>query len=85
MKKSTNDDFPRWLKIVIAIFKNWKETVGSVFVLITLYLWYFNMITQDKAIFGLALLIAGGFVNSTFDFTGLFRYLGKNKSDENNI
>jgi hypothetical protein len=78
------DDLPRWVKIVMVILKNWKETVGSLFILVTLYLWYFDMITEQKAVFGLVLLVAGGFVNNTIDFIGIFKYLGnyKNKGDD---
>jgi len=83
MKKS--DDLPRWMKIVMVVLKNWKETVGSLFILVTLYMWYFNMITEQKAVFGLILLVAGGFINNTIDFIGFFKYLGnyKNKGDDN--
>jgi hypothetical protein len=78
------DDLPRWVKIVMVVLKNWKETVGSLFILVTLYMWYFNMITEQKAVFGLILLVAGGFINNTIDFIGFFRYLGnyKNKGDD---
>jgi len=83
MKKA--DDLPRWVKIVMVVLKNWKETVGSLFILVTLYMWYFNMITEQKAVFGLVLLVAGGFINNTIDFIGFFKYLGnyKNKGDDN--
>jgi hypothetical protein len=83
MKKA--DDLPRWVKIVMVVLKNWKETVGSLFILVTLYMWYFNMITEQKAVFGLILLVAGGFINNTIDFIGFFKYLGnyKNKGDDN--
>jgi hypothetical protein len=79
------DDLPRWVKIVMVVLKNWKETVGSLFILVTLYMWYFNMITEQKAVFGLILLVAGGFINNTIDFIGFFKYLGnyKNKGDDN--
>ena len=79
------DDLPRWVKITMVVLKNWKETVGSLFILVTLYMWYFNMITEQKAIFGLILLVAGGFINNTIDFIGFFKYLGnyKNKGDDN--
>jgi hypothetical protein len=42
------------------------------------------MITEQKAVFGLILLVAGGFINNTIDFIGFFRYLGnyKNKGDD---
>ena len=82
MKKA--DDLPRWVKIVMVVLKNWKETVGSLFILVTLYMWYFDMITEQKAIFGLVLLVAGGFINNTIDFIGFFKYLGnyKNKGDD---
>ena len=78
------DDLPRWVKIIMVILKNWKETVGSLFILVTLYLWYFDMITEQKAVFGLVLLVAGGFINNTIDFIGFFKYLGnyKNKGDD---
>ena len=78
------DDLPRWVKIVMVVLKNWKETVGSLFILVTLYLWYFDMITEKKAVFGLVLLVAGGFINNTIDFIGFFKYLGnyKNKGDD---
>ena len=74
-----NPDYPRWLRVLIAILKNWKETFGSVAILATLYLWYFDQITQEKAVFGLILLVAGGFINNTFDFIGLFKYIGNYK------
>ena len=82
MKKA--DDLPRWVKIVMVVLKNWKETVGSLFILVTLYMWYFDMITEQKAVFGLVLLVAGGFINNTIDFIGFFKYLGnyKNKGDD---
>lgn len=78
------DDLPRWVKITMVVLKNWKETVGSLFILVTLYLWYFDMITEQKAVFGLVLLVAGGFINNTIDFIGFFKYLGnyKNKGDD---
>ena len=78
-----NPDYPRWLRVLIAIGKNWKETFGSVAILATLYLWYFDQITQEKAVFGLILLVAGGFINNTFDFIGLFRYIGNYKKGGN--
>ena len=78
-----NPDYPRWLRILIAIAKNWKETFGSVAILATLYLWYFDQITQEKAVFGLILLVAGGFINNTFDFIGLFKYIGNYKKGGN--
>ena len=82
MKKA--DDLPRWVKIVMVVLKNWKETVGSLFILVTLYMWYFDMITEQKAVFGLVLLVAGGFINNTIDLIGFFKYLGnyKNKGDD---
>ena len=78
------DDIPKWLKITMVILKNWKETVGSLFILVTLYMWYFDMITEQKAVFGLILLVSGGFINNTIDFIGFFKYLGnyKNKGDD---
>jgi hypothetical protein len=78
-----NEDYPRWLRVLIAIGKNWKETFGSVAILATLYLWYFDQITQEKAVFGLILLVAGGFINNTFDFIGLFKYIGNYKKGGN--
>ena len=81
MKKS--DDLPRWLRIAMVVLKNWKETVGSLFILVTLYLWYFNMITQEKAIFGIILLVSGGFINNTIDYLGFFKYLGNYKNKGN--
>ena len=32
MKKS--DDLPKWIRIAMVILKNWKETVGSLFILV---------------------------------------------------
>lgn len=74
---------PKWLKITKAIFTNWKETIGSSAILFTLYLWYFDRITQEKAIFGIVLLVAGGFVSNTIDFIDLFKYLGSYKKRGN--
>ena len=76
---------PRWLRILMVLLKNWKETFGSLAILVTMYLWYFDKISQDKAIFGIILLVAGGFVNNTIDFIAFFKYLGNYKkggSDE---
>ena len=67
---------PRWMRIIMAILKNWKETIGSAAILFTLYLWYFDKITQEKAIFGIILLVAGGFVSNTIDLIDLFKYIG---------
>jgi hypothetical protein len=76
---------PRWIRILFAIFKNWKETLGSAAILFTLYLWYFDKITQEKAIFGIILLVAGGFVTNAIDIIDLFKYIGnyKKKGDSN--
>jgi hypothetical protein len=76
---------PRWIRILFAIFKNWKETLGSAAILFTLYLWYFDRITQEKAIFGIVLLVAGGFVTNAIDIIDLFKYIGnyKKKGDSN--
>ena len=74
-----NPDYPRWLRVLIAIGKNWKETFGSLAILGTLVLWYLDKITQEKAVFGIILLVAGGFINNTFDFIGLFKYIGNYK------
>ena len=76
---------PRWIRILFAIFKNWKETLGSAAILFTLYLWYFDRITQEKAIFGIILLVAGGFVTNAIDVIDLFKYIGnyKKKGDSN--
>ena len=76
---------PRWIRILFAIFKNWKETLGSAAILFTLYLWYFDKITQEKAIFGIILLVAGGFVTNAIDVIDLFKYIGnyKKKGDSN--
>lgn len=74
---------PRWIRILLAILKNWKETIGSAAILFTLYLWYFDKITQEKAIFGIILLVAGGFVTNTIDLIDLFKYIGNYKKNEN--
>ena len=74
---------PRWIRILFAILKNWKETFGSAAILFTLYLWYFDRITQEKAIFGIILLVAGGFVTNTIDLIDLFKYVGNYKKNEN--
>ena len=74
---------PRWIRILLAILKNWKETIGSAAILFTLYLWYFDRITQEKAIFGIILLVAGGFVTNTIDLIDLFKYVGNYKKNEN--
>ena len=76
---------PRWLRVLMVLLKNWKETFGSLAIIFTMYLWYFDKISQDKAIFGIILLVAGGFVNNTIDFVAFFKYLGNYKkggSDE---
>ena len=75
---------PRWLRILMVILKNWKETFGSLAILVTLYLWYFDKISQEKAIFGIILLAAGGFVNNNIDFIAFFKYLGNYKKGGNN-
>jgi lipoprotein signal peptidase len=68
----------------MAILRNWKETIGSLAILVTLYLWYFDKITQEKAIFGIILLVAGGFVSNTIDLIDLFKYIGNfNKKPTN--
>lgn len=74
---------PRWIRILSAILKNWKETFGSVAILFTLYLWYLDKITQEKAIFGIILLVAGGFITNTIDLIDLFKYIGNYKKKEN--
>ena len=74
---------PRWIRILLSILKNWKETIGSAAILFTLYLWYFDRITQEKAIFGIILLVAGGFVTNTIDLIDLFKYVGNYKKNEN--
>jgi hypothetical protein len=74
---------PRWLRILIVILKNWKETFGSLAIIFTMYLWYFDRISQDKAVFGIILLVAGGFVNNTIDFVSFFKYLGNYKKGGN--
>ena len=80
----TNIRLPRWMRIVMAILRNWKETIGSLAILVTLYLWYFDKITQEKAIFGIILLVAGGFVSNTIDLIDLFKYIGNfNKKPTN--
>jgi hypothetical protein len=73
--------YPRWIKIILALLKNWKETFGSLAILITLYLWYFDKISQEKAVFGIILLVAGGFINNTIDFVAFFKYLGNYKKN----
>lgn len=72
---------PRWLRILMVVAKNWKETLGSLAILVTLYLWYFDKISQEKAVFGIILLVAGGFVNNTIDFIAFFKYLGNYKKN----
>jgi len=74
---------PRWIRILLSILKNWKETIGSAAILFTLYLWYFDRITQEKAIFGIILLVAGGFITNTIDLIDLFKYVGNYKKNEN--
>ena len=71
--------FPRWIRILMAILRNWKETIGSAAILFTLYMWYFDRITQEKAIFGIILLVAGGFVTNTIDLIDLLKYIGNYK------
>ena len=75
---------PRWLRILMVLLKNWKETFGSLAILVTMYLWYFDKISQEKAIFGIILLVAGGFVNNTIDFVSFFKYLGNYKKNGGN-
>jgi len=77
--------FPRWLRILIAVIPHLKNTVGSAAILVTMYLWYFERISQEKAIFGIILLSVGGFITSHIDVVDLFKYLGnyKKKGDDN--
>ena len=75
---------PRWLRVTMAFLKNWKETFGSLAILFTLYLWYFDRISQDKAIFGIVLLVSGGFINNTIDFVSIFKHLGNYKKGGQN-
>ena len=70
---------PRWVRILKAILHNWKETIGSVAILCTLYLWYFKGLSEQKALFGIIILTAGGFVSSTIDVVDIFKYLGNYK------
>ena len=71
--------YPRWLRIALAILRNWKETIGSVAILFTLYLWYFKGLSEQKALFGIIILTAGGFVTNTIDLIDLFKYIGNYK------
>jgi hypothetical protein len=75
---------PRWIRVTKAFLKNWKETFGSLAILFTLYLWYFDKISQEKAIFGIILLVSGGFINNTIDFISIFKYLGNYKKGGQN-
>jgi hypothetical protein len=74
---------PKWLKAAVAIFEFVKDLFGAVFVLGTIYLWYFKIITKDEAIFGFILLTAGGFLNSKIDLISLFKHIGNYKKGGN--
>lgn len=69
---------PKGVRVLQAIFKNWKETIGGAAILFTLYLWYFDRISQEKALFGIVLLIAGGFINNV-DIIAVLRHIGNYK------
>lgn len=76
---------PRWLRVFLALTKNYKGTIGSLAILATLYLWYFDVVTQEKAIFGVILLMSGGFINSeNIDFISFFKHLSKYKKGGQN-
>lgn len=77
---------PRWLRIIFAIIRSkyLKRTVGNAAILATLYLWYYQGLSEQKAVFGIILLTAGGFVTTSIDLIDLFKYIGnyKNKGTE---
>lgn len=76
---------PRWLRIFLALTKNYKNTIGSFGILLTLYLWYFDAVTKEKAIFGIILLMAGGFLNAdNLDLISFFKYLSNYKKGGQN-
>ena len=67
----------------MVLLRNWKETIGSAAILFTLYLWYFKGLSEQKALFGIIILTAGGFVTNTIDLIDLFKYIGNYKKKGN--
>lgn len=65
---------------ILAFLKHWKETTGAVGMIYITILWLKEDITQERAIFGIGLMLIGGFINNDkFDLIGLFKYLGNYK------
>jgi hypothetical protein len=70
---------------VLAFLKHWKETTGAVGMIYITILWLREDITQERAIFGIGLMLVGGFINNDkFDLIGLFKYLGNYKKGGGN-
>lgn len=62
-----------WIGVLKAISKHWKDTIGSLAVLVVLGFYLNGSISERELVVSLATLWVGSFVNRKLDPMGVFK------------